>query len=201
MAATAKPMPLPGRVGRERAARQGNPTVATPAHGVHPILTGVVEATYTTANFGLGERAVAFVRRIGNAFYLVHNLRRAGKVKQLHLAPLGARPRITDDVVRSVSRNYPFLKLNWSRLREKVNDRGELFEGGSDYLQKLSHSILSLNLELADFAPPLLEVTQAPRSGRDLITQLRLLRSTVEVKLNQFDRARTHGLLPHRRFR
>lgn len=200
MAAAAKPMPVPGKEGRE-CLRRGLATVATPAQGAHPILTGVVEDTYTTANFCSGGGVVAFVRKIGNAFYLVHNLRRSGKVKQLHLAPLGARPRITDDVVRSVSRNYPFLKLNWSRLREKVNDRGELFDAGSDYLQQLSHSILSLNLELADFAPPLLQVTKAPESGRDLITQLRLLRSTVEVKLNQFDRARTHGLLPHRRFR
>ncbi len=146
---------------------------------------------------------MAFVRRVGNAFYLVHNVRRGGKVKQLHLAPLGERPRITDEIVRSVSRNYPFLKLNWSRLREKVNDRVELFEAGSEYLRKLSRSILSLNLDLADLAPPQLAVPQGPEAGRDVITQLRLLRSTVEVKLDQFDRARTHGLVPvsHRRFR
>jgi len=43
---------------------------------------------------------VAFVRRKGNALYLVHNVRRGGKVRQLHLARLGARARITDDVVR-----------------------------------------------------------------------------------------------------
>lgn len=192
MAATAKPMHRDGNTAQDCGQERGYP-YATP-RGM--TLTRVVEATYTTANFVSGGRAVAFVRRIGNAFYLVHNLRRSGKVKQLHLAPLGARPRITDDVVRSVSRNYPFLKLNWSRLREKVNDRGELFEAGSNYLQKLSHSILSLNLELADFAPPLLHAAQAPDSGRDLITQLRLLGSTVAVKLSQFDRARTHGLLP-----
>ena len=32
---------------------------------------------------------MAFVRRKGNAWYLVHNVRRQGKVKQLHLARLG----------------------------------------------------------------------------------------------------------------
>ena len=144
---------------------------------------------------------MAFVRKIGGAFYLVHNVRRGGKVKQLHLAPLGERPRITDDVVRSVARNYPFLKLNWSRLREKVNDRVELLEPGSEYLQKLSHSILSLNLDLADLAPPLVQAVQGPEAERDVVTQLRLLRSTVEVKLNQFDRAKSHGLLPNRRVR
>ena len=50
---------------------------------------------------------MAFVRRKGNTYFLVHNVRRQGKVQQLHLARLGERPRITDDVVRRVSRNPP----------------------------------------------------------------------------------------------
>ena len=37
------------------------------------------------------EAVVAFVRRKGNSFYLVHNVRRQGKVQQLHLARLGER--------------------------------------------------------------------------------------------------------------
>jgi hypothetical protein len=201
MAVTAKPMKVLVKTAPERSHARGYQYDATSQSAQHLTLTGVVEGTYTTANFARGSRAMAFVRRIGNAFYLVHNVRRAGKVKQLHLAPLGERPRITDDVVRSVSRNYPLLKLNWSRLREKVNDRVEVFEAGSDYLRKLSNSILSLNLDLADFAPPVLHTVQAPEAGRDVITQLRLLRSTLEVKLDQFDRARTHGLVSDRRFR
>jgi len=187
--------------GEKRLGGQGNSYVATCANRGHLTLTGVVEDTYTTATFALGSWQMAFVRKIGNAFYLVHNVRRGGKVKQLHLATLGERPRITDEVVRTVSHNYPFLKLNWSRLREKVNDRIELFDPGSDYMRKLSHSILSLNLDLADLAPPLVEISRAPEVGREVVTQLRLLRSTVEVKLDQFDRAKTHGLLPHRRVR
>ncbi len=63
---------------------------------------------------------MAFVRRKGNTYFLVHNVRRQGKIRQLHLARLGERPRITDDVVRKVSRNHPFLDLDWSRLREEV---------------------------------------------------------------------------------
>ena len=43
---------------------------------------------------------MAFVRRKGNTYFLVHNVRRQGKVQQLHLARLGERPRITDEVVR-----------------------------------------------------------------------------------------------------
>ena len=62
---------------------------------------------------------MAFLRRKGNAYYLVHNVRRDGKVKQLHLARLGERPRITDDVVRQVSRAYPFVDVNWTALRDR----------------------------------------------------------------------------------
>ena len=47
---------------------------------------------------------MAFVRRKGNSFFLVHNVRRGGKVQQLQLARLGGRARITDDVVREVSK-------------------------------------------------------------------------------------------------
>src|SRR6202021_2302723 len=65
-----------------------------------------------------GGSVVAFVRRKGNTYFLVHNVRRSGKVQQLHLARLGERPRITDDVVRTVSRNTPLLDLDWPRLRE-----------------------------------------------------------------------------------
>jgi hypothetical protein len=76
---------------------------------------------------------VAFVRRKGNTYFLVHNVRRQGKVQQLHLARLGERPRITDDVVRKVSRNHLFLDLDWSSLREQVNSRIELFDIRSLY--------------------------------------------------------------------
>ena len=69
---------------------------------------------------------MAFVRCKGNSYYLVHNVRRQGKVQQLYLARLGERPRITDDIVRKVSRNHPFVEVDWSMLREQVNSRIEL---------------------------------------------------------------------------
>ena len=97
---------------------------------------------------------MAFVRRKGNTYFLVHNVRRQGKIQQLHLARLGERPRITDDVVRKVSRNHPFLDLDWSRLREQVNSRVELFDTRSPYVQNLMHSLRNLNLDLADLSPP-----------------------------------------------
>ena len=69
---------------------------------------------------------MAFIRRKGNAFYLVHNVRRGGKVRQLHLACLGDRARITDRVVREVSRKHPFVELNRRALREQLNTHLDL---------------------------------------------------------------------------
>jgi hypothetical protein len=138
---------------------------------------------------------MAFLRRKGNTFYLVHNVRERGRVKQLHLAKLGERPRITDDVVRQVSRAYPFLDVNWNQLREQINDRVELFDPKSMYVQKLVSSLRNLNLDLADLFPPLLDVSQAPEASQEILTQLRLLHSTVGIKLDQFDRAPHRGIL------
>ncbi len=88
---------------------------------------------------------MAFVRRKGNAFYLVHNVRRGGKVRQLHLARLGDRARITDRVVREVSKKHPFVEL---------------------------------------------KISESPAVARELLVQLRLLQSTLQVKLAQFDQGR-----------
>ena len=144
---------------------------------------------------------MAFIRRKGNSYYLVHNVRRQGKVQQLHLARLGERPRITDAVMRQVSRNHPLLDLDWSRLREQVNSRVELFDPRSPYVQKLMQSLQMLNLDLADLSPPLLSLGESPNSGHDLVTQLRLLRSTVDIKLDQLERSGPRGVPGTRRFR
>ena len=144
---------------------------------------------------------MAFVRRKGNAYYLVHNVREGGKVKQIYLARLGERPRITDEVMRQVNRAYPFVDINWRALREEVNNRVELFDSTSAYLRKLISTLRTLNLDLADLFPPLLDVSEAPATGHELVTQLRLLHSTVGVKLDQFDRAPHRAVMAERNFR
>jgi len=121
---------------------------------------------------------VAFVRRKGNVYYLVHNVRRRGKIEQIHLATLGERPRITDDVMRSVSREYPALELDWAALRERINARVELFDIRSPYVQTLIQAL-----------------------SRELATQLRLLRSTLDTKLDQLERTRPRAIGASRKFR
>ncbi len=133
---------------------------------------------------------MAFVRRKGNAFYLVHNVRRGEKVRQLHLARLGDRARITDEVVRGVSKKHPFVELNWKALREQLNGRVNLADPNSPTVQKLVSSLRALNLDLADFFPPLLKISDSPELTEEILLHLRLLHSTIEVKLNQFDQGR-----------
>jgi len=132
---------------------------------------------------------VAFLRKKGNVFYLVHNVREDGKIRQLHLARLGERPRITEDVVRQVNRQHPALALDWGRLREEVNDNVTMVDARSAYARKLLQTIRSLNLDLTDLFPPLLNVSQSAVAA-EMIMQLRLLQSTVGAKLDQFGDAR-----------
>ena len=157
-------------------------------------LTSVVEPTYTTSQAErLGKSqpirrgsAVAFIRRKGNAYYLVHNVRRGGKVRQLHLARLGERARITDQIVREVSKKHPFVELNWRALREQLNSQIDLADPESPAVQKLVHSLRNLNLDLADLFPPALRLSESPAVANELLVQLRLLYSTIQVKLDQF---------------
>lgn len=132
---------------------------------------------------------MAFLRRRGNAYYLVHNVRSRGKVKQLHLACLGERPRLTDSIVRKVRRDYPFLELNWAELRRRAGRHVDLLVADSDYLSRLARNLRKLNLELADLAPQGLAYGADPERTRELLSLLKLLRSTVEIKVHQFDRA------------
>ena len=132
---------------------------------------------------------MAFVRRKGNVFYLVHNVRHGGKVQQIHLARLGTRARITDQVVREVSKKHPFIDLNWRSLREQLNSRLDLADADSPTVQQLVSNLRTLNLDLADVFPPMFRISESPVVAQELLLQLRLLQSTLQVKLDQFDRS------------
>jgi len=134
---------------------------------------------------------MAFVRRKGNAFNLVQNVRRGGKVRQLHLARLGDRGRITDQVVREVSKKHPFVELNWQALREQLNNHLDLADPKSPAVQKLISALRIVNLDLADFFPPILRISESRAVAQELLVQLRLLQSTLQVKLAQFDQGRS----------
>lgn len=129
---------------------------------------------------------MAFVRRKGNAYYLVHNVRRGGKVQQLHLARLGERARITDEVVRKVTKKHPFVDLNWRALRSQLNNQIDLADPESPAVLKLVQTMRTLTVDLADLFPPVLRISESPAVARELLLQLQLLQSTIQVKLDQF---------------
>jgi hypothetical protein len=131
---------------------------------------------------------MAFVRRKGNKFYLVHNVRRGEKIRQIYLARLGESAQITERVVREVSKKHPFVELNWRSLREQVNGNGiDLADLDSPAVQKLVNGLRELNLELADLFPPILRISESSGVAHELHLQLRLLQSTLQVKLAQFE--------------
>src|SRR6202022_2269349 len=121
--------------------------------------SNVAQCSGSTVHYNSGRifevNVMAFVRRKGNAFYLVHNVRRGGKVRQLHLARLGGRARITDQVVREVSKKHPFVELNWRALREQLNNNLDMTDPKSPTVQNLISVLRLLNLDLADLFPPI----------------------------------------------
>jgi len=130
---------------------------------------------------------MAFVRRKGNSLYLVHNVRRGGKVRQLHLGRLDEDGRISDRVVHEVSKKHPFVELNWRVLREQASQKINLADPNSREVQKLVSTLRSLHLELADLFPPVVRFSESPAVSKELLVQLRLLQATIELKLGQFD--------------
>jgi hypothetical protein len=56
-------------------------------------------------------------------------------------------------------------------------------------------------MDLADLSPPMLLLTDRANSSRELVTQLRLLRSTLDIKLDQFERTEIRNPESGREFR
>jgi len=126
---------------------------------------------------------MAFIRKRGQSYYLVHNVRQDGRVRQLHLARLGRRPHISDDVIRGVASRHPFVEVDWKGLREK----------DSRYLHELLRTIRNLHLDICDLHLPVLEMTQDRELVKQLASSLKLLRSTLDVKLHQLRRGKTQA--------
>ena len=129
---------------------------------------------------------MAFIRKRGDCYYLVHNVREKGRVRQIHLACLGHRPRINDDVVRGVASRHPFVRIDWKLLRDKaLSNVVQPFEHDSRYLRDLLVAVRNLHFDLADLPLPLLKFTKDRELSAHFITGLKLLRATLDVKLNE----------------
>ncbi|HEX5413944.1 MAG TPA: hypothetical protein VFZ27_19035 [Terriglobia bacterium] len=134
---------------------------------------------------------MAFIRKRGNSYYLVHNVREAGRVRQLHLAKLGRRPRISDEVIRGVNSQHPFVEIDWNELRKKASQElVQPFENKSRQLRELLASIHNLHLDIGDLHLPVLAMTHDRELVGQLTSSLKLLRTTLDVKLNQLRRGK-----------
>ena len=134
---------------------------------------------------------MAFIRKRGRSYYLVHNVRESGRIRQIHLANLGRRPRISDDVIRGVNSQHPFVDVDWKELRKKASQElVQPFENDSRQLRELLASIHSLHLDIGDLHLPVLAMTHDSELVGQLTSSLKLLRTTLDVKLNQLRRGK-----------
>lgn len=126
---------------------------------------------------------MAFVRKRGQFYYLVHNVRKKGRVQQLHLARLGRHPRISDEVIAGVTSKHPFVRVDWQELKQKTSQ--EILrpaETDSQYLRTLLSDVNNLNLDIAGLHFPSIETIDRELPGH-LLSALKLLRTTLDVKL------------------
>src|SRR5713226_7174762 len=134
---------------------------------------------------------MAFIRKRGQSYYLVHSVRKKSGVRQLHLARLGLRPRISDDVIEGVKSKHPFVRVDWQGLKEKTSRHlVQPFANDSQHLRNLLSAIRDLHLDIADLPVPALEMTRDRELLPQMISGLKLLRSTLDVKLNQIRRGK-----------
>ena len=137
---------------------------------------------------------MAFIRKRGQAYYLVHNVREKGQVRQVHLASLGARPRISDEVIAGVRSKHPFLDVDWNSLREKASrNLVEPVASDASYLKGLLASIRDFHMDIADLPMPALDMTHDREVLPQVVSSLKLLRSTLDVKLGQLRKGKPTG--------
>ena len=128
---------------------------------------------------------MAFIRKRGNGYYLVHCVRKKGRVRQIHLASLGRRPVITDDLIRGVMGKHPWVQIDWRDIKEKASQEAIKPVGAyTEYLRELLADVRNVHLGIADLQLPVLEMTNDRELKGRLMTELRLLRGTLDVKLN-----------------
>jgi len=138
---------------------------------------------------------MAFIRRRGSSYYLVHNVRVDGCVRQLQLACLGRKPRISDEIVRSVTDKHPFIRVDWARLRQRAaHELVQPMLSNSGYLRKLLEEVRGIHLDIADFQWVALEVLRDRELRAQFAAEFKLLRGTLEVKLGQLRKGRFASL-------
>lgn len=126
---------------------------------------------------------MAFVRKKGKSYYLVHNVREDGRVRQVHLACLGNRPRVTDEVVQQVREAHPGLEIDWAAVRQRANQGFASPFADPDGLRQLARAIRSLVLDINELDWEAVS-RQAAGELADLLQEMRALRAALDGKLS-----------------
>lgn len=141
---------------------------------------------------------MAFVRKKGKSYYLVHNVREDGRVRQVHLACLGNRPRVGDEVIEQVAQAHPHLQIDWAAVRSRA---AETFatpftdaEGG----RQLIRTMRGLVLDLEELNLNQLRERLGPGSEGlmdDLLREMERLRQALQMRLrhNPVSEGETHS--------
>jgi hypothetical protein len=115
-------------------------------------------------------------------------------VSQIYLARLGRRPRINQDIIEGVTAKHPFVRVNWDDLKEKASRHLiQPFENNAQFLRELVLHIRELSRDIAGLHFPVLRVTFDRDLVRQLVSELKLLRTILDVKLGSKGRALITG--------
>jgi hypothetical protein len=139
---------------------------------------GLASTTETHNEVG----TMAFVRKKGKSYYLVHNVREDGRVRQVHLACLGNRPRVNDEVIQQVQQGHPDLQIDWDAVRSRASESFASPFTDAEGADQLIRSLRSLVLDMREL--DLKEVAaKAENKVPELLEQMRTLRGELEGKL------------------
>lgn len=126
---------------------------------------------------------MAFVRRKGKSFYLVHNVREDGRVRQVHLACLGNRPRITDEVAQQVRASHPDLDIDWSAVRRRAAESFASPFSDPEGVRQLARTMRGLILDLKE-----LDLNLLARHGEGPLRDLRQEMGSLSGVLSEKER-------------
>ena len=116
-------------------------------------------------------------------------------MRLIHLALLGRLPWISDEVIGEVRAKHPFVEIDWERLRESAShELVQPMKGNVQFLRDLLAAVRNVHLEIADLHLPVLEMVHDRELRGQLTSELKLLRTTLDVKLNQFRRGKLVAL-------
>lgn len=134
---------------------------------------------------------MAFVRKKGKSFYLVHNVREDGRVRQVHLACLGNRPRVSDEIVEQVAQAHPHLQIDWQAVRNRAAETFAAPFTDAEGVRQLARTMRGLELDLEELSLPLLR-ERLSRGGdnpealiEELLREMERLRTALEARLKQ----------------